>query len=93
MRAWLFCGAVALGAWGCAGAPDPRPVAEDPVCKANGDLGCIRVRIDEKTPRASYRGATYYFCADRCRVAFEKTPEKYLPVRIEKAGLSEKAPR
>ncbi|MFN3485442.1 MAG: hypothetical protein ACK44W_08180, partial [Planctomycetota bacterium] len=38
---------------GCAGSPpDPRPVALDPVCLCNGDLGCVRVRVDEKTPRA-----------------------------------------
>ena len=76
MRSWLFLAAIALG--GCSGTPDPRPVADDPVCKANGDLGCIRVRVDEKTPRSTWKGATYYFCAERCRVAFEKTPDKYL---------------
>jgi YHS domain-containing protein len=75
MRKILMAFALALGA--CA-SPDPRPTADDPVCLANGDLGCVCVRVDEKTPRSTYRGKTYYFCAERCRVAFEKSPEKYL---------------
>jgi YHS domain-containing protein len=57
---------------------DSSPVAEDPVCVHNGDLGCIRVRVDERTPRAVYQGTTYYFCSERCRQEFEKEPEKYL---------------
>ncbi len=79
MRAWLLGAALAIGSPGCSGAPDPRPVAEDPVCKAEGDLGCVRVRVDERTPRASYRGATWYFCAERCRLKFEKDPGRYVP--------------
>jgi len=63
---------------GCSAAPDPRPVADDPVCLYEGDLGCVRVRVDEKTPRAQYAGKTYYFCAEDCRREFEKNPEKYL---------------
>lgn len=34
---------------------------------------------------ASYQGRDYYFCAEACRRAFEKKPEKYLkrtPVKI-----------
>jgi YHS domain-containing protein len=68
-------------ALGCAGkaAVDPRPIAEDPVCLYNRDLGCVRVRVDEKTPHAVYHGETYYFCNDSCREAFVKNPTKYLP--------------
>jgi YHS domain-containing protein len=58
---------------------DARPIAEDPVCRYNRDLPCVRVRVDEKTPHATYQGKTYYFCNDGCRVAFEKEPGKYLP--------------
>ena len=54
-----------------------RPVAIDPVCLCNGDLGCIRVRVDERTPRADYAGRTYYFCAESCREAFLKDPARY----------------
>ena len=67
----------ALG--GCAGPreADPRPIAEDPVCLYNRDLGCVQVRVDDQTPRAEYQGKTYYFCDERCRLAFEKNPVKY----------------
>ena len=74
-------GAFLLVALGCAGkaAVDPRPIAEDPVCRYNRDLGCVRVRVDEKTPRTVYHGETYYFCNESCREAFVKEPAKYLP--------------
>jgi YHS domain-containing protein len=67
-------------ALGCAGraAVDPRPIADDPVCRYNRDLGCVRVRVDEKTPHAVYHGETYYFCNESCKEAFEKNPGKYL---------------
>jgi YHS domain-containing protein len=71
----LLLGILALGA--CASSADLRPVAEDPVCLANGDLGCVRVRVDEWTPKSVWKGRTYYFCAEHCRRAFEKEPEKY----------------
>jgi YHS domain-containing protein len=67
--------AVLLAA-GCS-TPDPRPVARDPVCLANGDLGCVTVRVDDRTPRSTYGGRTYYFCAEACRAAFEREPGKY----------------
>jgi len=66
-----------LLAAGC-GSVDPRPVARDPVCLTNGDLGCVTIRVDEKTPRSRYKGQAYYFCTEECRCAFEKEPEKYL---------------
>ncbi len=71
---------VSIAAAGCAVVPsdDPRPVAEDPVCLYNRDLGCIRVRIDDDTPHATHHGTTYYFCAVSCREEFEADPEKYL---------------
>lgn len=81
MRMLLLALAVALG--GCAGRPDPRPVAEDVVCKCNGDLGCVKVRVDEKTPRSFYQGKTFYFCAESCRTAFEKTPARYAALAAE----------
>jgi Cu+-exporting ATPase len=36
--------------------------------------------IDETTApyRSEYKGKTYYFCAQGCKVAFEKDPEKYI---------------
>ena len=45
----------------------------DPVC---------HMEIDEKSAPANYeyKGKTYYFCAIACKRAFEKDPEKYLPL-------------
>ena len=71
-----------LGLFGCASA-DPRPMARDPVCLAKGDLGCVNVRVDERTPRAVHGGVTYYFCAERCRVEFEKDPGRYASAQSE----------
>jgi xanthine dehydrogenase accessory factor len=77
MRRWLI---VLLFA-GCAGSqrPDTRPIATDPVCLYNRDLGCVRVHVDDQTPRAAYAGSTYYFCSASCRDTFLKDPPKYLP--------------
>lgn len=30
---------------------------------------------------AVYKGRTYYFCNETCRVIFEKSPEKYASAR------------
>jgi YHS domain-containing protein len=73
---------------GCAmtAASDPRPIADDPVCLRNGDMACVRVRVDDRTPRAVYGGKTYYFCTDECRLSFEKNPTRYVPAAGD-AGL------
>lgn len=46
-------------------------MARDPVCG---------MEIDEKSAAAQYeyKHKIYYFCAQGCKVAFEKDPEKYL---------------
>ena len=46
--------------------------AEDPVCH-------MAVATVDDGLRVSYRGATYHFCSTRCREAFLRQPEKYLP--------------
>jgi YHS domain-containing protein len=48
--------------------------AEDPVCG---------MRVDEKRAaaagqKAEYRGKSYFFCADDCRLRFEQVPERYV---------------
>lgn len=53
-------------------------------CYSEGDMGCVRVRVDEKTPQAVYRNGTYYFCSERCREKFQKEPERYLPEKSRK---------
>ncbi|HKE00984.1 MAG TPA: YHS domain-containing protein [Planctomycetota bacterium] len=64
----------------CAGPrpTDDRPVAEDPVCLYYGDLPCVRVHVDASTPRTTYKGVTYYFCAEDCREKFERDPERFI---------------
>ena len=46
-------------------------MAKDPVCG---------MEVDEGNPpaRTAYKGQTYYFCAQGCKVAFDKDPGKYL---------------
>lgn len=59
--------AVALAA-----APQPagHSVVADPVCK-------MKVMTGNTALQTEYKGKTYYFCGDYCRVAFAKNPEKY----------------
>lgn len=56
-----------------AAAPPPagRPVVADPVCK-------MKVRTDGNSLQTEYKGKTYYFCGDHCRVVFAKNPGKYV---------------
>jgi YHS domain-containing protein len=46
-------------------------MARDPICD---------MEVEEATAAATseYQGQTYYFCAEGCKRAFEKDPEKYL---------------
>ncbi len=46
-------------------------MTKDPVCGMD---------VDERKAEATavYSGKTYYFCSNGCKVAFEKTPEKYV---------------
>jgi len=46
--------------------------AIDPICK---------MEVDTENPsggQSEYQGASYYFCAPGCKVAFDQEPEKYL---------------
>jgi Cu+-exporting ATPase len=49
-------------------------MAKDPVCG---------MQVNEATAPATavYKGRTYYFCNETCRVIFEKSPEKYASAR------------
>ncbi len=53
--------------------------AIDPVCAYCRDLACIVVPVTAETPKAEYRGRTYYFCSENCRDTFLSDPAKYLP--------------
>ena len=45
-------------------------MAKDPVCGMD---------VDEKSAAATstYKGKTYHFCAEACKRAFERDPQKY----------------
>ena len=60
-------------------------MAIDPVC---------RMTVDENAPAATseYNGATYYFCAAGCKVAFDEDPEKYLQTSEKRPLLSRLIP-
>ena len=50
---------------------------KDPVC---GMVVSLKTAVEATT----YRGKTYYFCAEICRKQFEADPEKYLRSREHK---------
>ena len=57
---------------------DGIPRANCLVCKKNGDLACVCVRVTEHTPSCVLNGVTYYFCSDDCKRGFLKAPGRYL---------------
>ena len=64
----------------CAASPPPIAgvTADCPVCKHEGDLACVCVRIEPDTPRCECGGETYYFCSVECRDDFAADPEEFL---------------
>jgi len=46
-------------------------MAKDPVCG---------MTVDEETAKwtSEYEGKTYYFCAERCKQAFDEKPERFV---------------
>lgn len=46
-------------------------MAKDPVCG-------MEVDPKKAAAKSEYKGQTYYFCASGCKVAFDKSPEKFL---------------
>lgn len=50
-------------------AQQPRTVT-DPVCGMDIDPSAAAAQLE-------YRGRRFYFCAERCRQAFEQDPERY----------------
>jgi YHS domain-containing protein len=51
--------------------------AQCPVCKCEGDLACVDVKIEADTPHTTVDGKTVYFCSESCCCAFEKDPQAY----------------
>jgi YHS domain-containing protein len=44
---------------------------QDPVCSMD-------INLKSAHPVFAYKGHIYYFCAENCRTAFVKNPEKYI---------------
>jgi YHS domain-containing protein len=46
-------------------------MVKDPVCGMN---------VDEKTAKfkSEYKGKTFYFCNQSCKVTFDKSPTRYV---------------
>ena len=46
-------------------------MVKDPVCG---------MMVDEKTAKlkSQHRGKTYFFCAQACKIAFDKNPSRYV---------------
>jgi YHS domain-containing protein len=75
----------------CRTAPPPEgPTAECLVCKHEGDLACVRVRVEADTPRCECGGETYYFCTEESRADFRERPERYRPT--QRAGPGPRRP-
>ena len=82
----VACGMVGGCAGNGAGAQDGSPKmmvhaaprAECLVCKKNGDMACIDVEVDAKTPFADYNGKRYFFCSEECRKDFLKNPGAFV---------------
>lgn len=58
---------------------DARPHAMCNVCRCEGDLACVDVRVDENTPSLEWHGDKYYFCSSECRCRFQEHPETFAP--------------
>lgn len=58
--------------------PVPGPgEAECSVCRHEGDLACLCVRIEADTPRLELDGQTWWFCSEECRAAFAADPQRF----------------
>jgi uncharacterized protein len=84
-RALWLAGLLPIAATACkASSPSAQAEADGvahtqcPVCKTEGDLACVDVKILPGTPSTRYRGDTYWFCSQQCKADFEKQPERYL---------------
>ncbi len=55
----------------------PKQIFIDPVC-------LMKVASDKKDLTFTYKMRTYHFCAESCRKAFEKNPDKYLETKTPK---------
>ena len=47
-----------------------QKTVKDPVCS-------MQIDPNEAAAQSDYKGQRFYFCAERCRQAFEQDPERY----------------
>lgn len=50
--------------------PAQSATVKDPVCKMNVDPAKAK-------GKSEYKGKTYYFCSESCKMKFDKEPAKY----------------
>lgn len=74
-RALLLLAPVLVG---CRAPAPGAGEAECPVCRCEGDLACLVVRVEADTPSATLAGVTYHFCSEECRARFVADPHAYL---------------
>lgn len=46
-------------------------MVKDPVCG-------MMIKEEEAAAKSEYKGKTYYFCSNHCKMEFDKNPEKYV---------------
>lgn len=49
---------------------EERAVSKDPVC-------AMQLSEASAPAKTEYKGKTYYFCSQACKMTFERNPEKY----------------
>jgi Cu+-exporting ATPase len=62
--------------------------SEDPICGMEVDQSKAKVA----GRKVEYKGQTYYFCSDECKVAFDKEPTRYA-AKVSKGVATEAGKR
>jgi YHS domain-containing protein len=80
---------------GCASTAEPKHLSANQdtcwVCVHDGDLACVKVDIDAKTPTAVHNGKTYHFCSEECKKEFAANPAKFAPKSASAAPQTQPA--
>jgi YHS domain-containing protein len=81
---WLALAAAIFFASAFWVAAQSQDTAKDPVCG-------MSVKKDGARWTYDYKGTTYYFCSEGCRIEFSKNPEKYLAPGAEAKPMGKMA--
>ena len=57
---------------GCTQMETPPGYAECPICKENGDMACLHVKIEKDTPYIEEDSKRRYFCSEDCKAEYLK---------------------